>query len=92
MAFSPSWGTAGYRCEVRPTRRLARFGYACLRWPLGIVTYLITQTTTTTVQNLTTHTEAAGFCIVYEKRLPSVIGLIHAERPMEDGRMSDGVA
>ena len=83
--------------EVRPTGRLARFGYACLRWPLAIVTYLITQTTTTAVQNLTAHTEAADFCILEEKRLPGGIGLIHAqrpakhpaERPLEDGRWKD---
>ena len=71
---------------------VARFGYACLRWPLAIVTHHITQTTTTAVQNLTTHSEAAGVCILEEKRLPGGISLIHAERPMEDGRMSDGVA
>ena len=54
--------------------------YTCLRWPLAIVTYVLTQTTTTAVQNLAERVEEAGFQVIEERRLPSGVCLVVAER------------
>lgn len=66
--------------EVRPTGLLARLGCACLRWPLAVVTYVLTQTSTAAVHNLAERVRQAGFRIIEEQRLPGGIGLIIAER------------
>ncbi len=66
--------------EVRPRGLLRRLGQACVRWPLAILTYLITQTTTSVVRDLGRRVAAAGFRVVEERSLPGGAGLVVAER------------
>jgi len=56
--------------------RLAGLAYSCLRWPLAIVTYVLTQTTTTAVHNLAERVREAGFRIIEQWRLPSGVCLV----------------
>jgi demethylmenaquinone methyltransferase/2-methoxy-6-polyprenyl-1,4-benzoquinol methylase len=47
--------------EVRPRRWWQRLLYACLRWPMAVVTYALTQTTTAAVVDLAGVVRKAGF-------------------------------
>jgi demethylmenaquinone methyltransferase/2-methoxy-6-polyprenyl-1,4-benzoquinol methylase len=69
--------------ELRPPGRLARWWRAALRWPLAVLTYVLTQTTTAAVRDLAGRVQAAGFGRVEERRLPGGAGLVVAERPAE---------
>lgn len=55
--------------EVVPRRPLGRVSHALRRWPLALVTYLLTQTTTRPVRALPARIRAAGFTDVVEERL-----------------------
>jgi ubiquinone/menaquinone biosynthesis C-methylase UbiE len=70
--------------EVRPEGRLARVLHALRRWPLAVVTWLVTQSGTSAVPALGALVEAAGFRVLDERRLARAgVGLVVAERPAE---------
>jgi ubiquinone/menaquinone biosynthesis C-methylase UbiE len=54
--------------EVRPEKRLQRWLYRCARWPVAVLTYLITQTTTSALANPGMLLTGAGFRVVSEDR------------------------
>jgi ubiquinone/menaquinone biosynthesis C-methylase UbiE len=54
--------------EVRPEKHLQRWLYRCARWPVAILTYLITQTTTSALANPGMLLTGAGFRMVSEDR------------------------
>ena len=68
---------------VRPTGFFARLRYTCVRLPVALITYLLTQTTTVAVQHLAERVRKAGFHILDEQKLPGGVGLIVAERSAE---------
>jgi demethylmenaquinone methyltransferase/2-methoxy-6-polyprenyl-1,4-benzoquinol methylase len=72
--------------EVMQRGLLRRLGHACVRWPLAILTYVITQTTTSAVRDLGPRVTAAGFRVIEERRLPGGAGLVVAERPVDMSR------
>jgi len=49
--------------EVRPRNILKRIFFQLIRFPLAVITYLITQTTTHAVKNLPIKVQEAGFAI-----------------------------
>jgi ubiquinone/menaquinone biosynthesis C-methylase UbiE len=69
--------------EVQPARCLARLMHACRRWPLALITYVLTQTTTAAVRNLPERVRAAGLRIVEQRRVGGA-GLIVATPRAED--------
>jgi cyclopropane fatty-acyl-phospholipid synthase-like methyltransferase len=54
--------------EVRPRRWWQRCWHALVRWPLAVLTYLVTQTTTSAVVDLAELVGSAGFRVLAEKR------------------------
>ncbi len=68
--------------EVRPERLWQRLLHRCLRWPLAVVTYLLTRTTTWALVDPVRMVEAAGFRTRSEQRtaLGSLTVLV-AEKP-----------
>jgi ubiquinone/menaquinone biosynthesis C-methylase UbiE len=54
--------------EVRPRRWWQRCWHALVRWPLAVLTYVVTQTTTSAVVDLAGLIGSAGFRILVEKR------------------------
>ena len=66
--------------EVRPRGWLPRLGYACVRWPLAVLTYLLTQTTTSAVRELGKRVRAAGFQVVEERLAAGSVRLVVAVR------------
>jgi ubiquinone/menaquinone biosynthesis C-methylase UbiE len=69
--------------EVRPAGWAARGARALLRWPLAVLTYVLTQTSTAALRDLPGLVTAAGFRVVASSRLPGGVGLVVAERPRE---------
>jgi ubiquinone/menaquinone biosynthesis C-methylase UbiE len=67
--------------EVAPVGRLARARHAAFRIPLAIVTYALTQTSTSPVRELDRRVRDAGFAVVETRRLPGGTGLVVGERP-----------
>jgi ubiquinone/menaquinone biosynthesis C-methylase UbiE len=72
--------------EVRPDGLLARVWHACIRIPMAVVTYALTQTTTWAVRDLAPRIRQAGFVVANERRLPGGACLVLAERPGCDSR------
>lgn len=66
--------------EVRPNSLGGRLAHALVRWPLAVLTYAVTQTSTSTVRDLVGVVRAAGFHIVEERRLPGGAGMVVGER------------
>lgn len=54
--------------EVKPRGFARRCLHACLRWPLAVVTYVLTQTTTAAVDDLAGLIAGAGFRVLSETR------------------------
>ena len=54
--------------EVRPQHLGQRLLHACTRWPVAVVTYLVTQTSTSAVTDLAGTIRQAGFSISSETR------------------------
>ncbi len=54
--------------EVRPEARVRRWLYHCARWPVAILTYLITQTSTSALVNPEALLRGAGFRVLTEQR------------------------
>lgn len=54
--------------EVRPRSGRDRWLHAALRWPAAIVTYVLTQSTTTAIGNLAGLVSRAGFRVLAETR------------------------
>jgi hypothetical protein len=69
--------------EVRPNGLAARLAHAVVRWPLAILTYILTQTSTSAVRDLGGLVRMAGFRIVEERALPGGVGMVLAERQPE---------
>ncbi len=70
--------------EILPAGVLGRIAYACVRWPLAALTYVLTQTTTSAVRDLGRKVQAAGFELREERRLPrGGIGIFIAVKPKE---------
>jgi ubiquinone/menaquinone biosynthesis C-methylase UbiE len=69
--------------EIRPGGLAARTLQALVRWPLALVTYLVTQTSTSAVRDLAGLVRGAGFRVVEERRLPGGSGMVVGERPPE---------
>jgi ubiquinone/menaquinone biosynthesis C-methylase UbiE len=68
--------------EVLPEGRLARVLHALRRWPLAVVTWLLTQSGTSAVPALGALVRAAGFRVLEDRRLARAgVGLVVAERP-----------
>ena len=55
--------------ETLPETGLARLAYRLRRWPLALLTYLLTQTTTRPVRDIRRRVEGAGFSGVEEERM-----------------------
>ncbi len=66
--------------EVRPSDLTARIVHALVRWPLALLTYLVTQTSTYPVRDLAGVVRAAGFRIVEQRRLPGGVQMVVGER------------
>jgi len=54
--------------EVRPEKLLHRWLYRCARWPVAVLTYLITQTTTSALANPRALLSGLGFRLLSEER------------------------
>jgi len=54
--------------EVRPRRWWQRCWHALVRWPLAVLTYVVTQTTTKAVADLAELVGSAGFRVLAERR------------------------
>jgi demethylmenaquinone methyltransferase/2-methoxy-6-polyprenyl-1,4-benzoquinol methylase len=54
--------------EVRPEHLGQRLLHACTRWPVAVVTYLLTQTSTSAVADLAGAIRRAGFSVCSETR------------------------
>ncbi len=71
--------------EVRPTNLAARAARAVARFPLALITYLFTQTSTSAIPDLPGLVRDAGFTIESERHLARAgVGLVVATRPLED--------
>jgi ubiquinone/menaquinone biosynthesis C-methylase UbiE len=55
--------------EVRPSRLWQRCVHSIVRWPLAVITYLATQTTTWALEDPCALIEAAGFQVCREDRI-----------------------
>jgi len=55
--------------EVLPSTVIGRLWHRLSRWPLALVTYVLTQTTTRPVRDLAVRVREAGFAAVKETRL-----------------------
>lgn len=72
--------------EVVPRGALRRVRYALRRWPLAVLAYLLTQTTTTPLEGLPQRVRAAGFVAVDEQRLwGDAFCIVRACAPGADG-------
>ncbi len=69
--------------EIEASRRGARLAQALLRWPLALLTYVVTQTSTAAVRDLAGLVRRVGFRVVDERWLPGGSGLVVGERPPE---------
>ncbi|MFI5395028.1 MAG: corrinoid protein-associated methyltransferase CpaM [Candidatus Binatia bacterium] len=69
--------------EVQPPGLLARLRYACVRWPLAALTYVLTQTSTSAVRDLAPRVRAAGFRVVAERLPQGGMTLVIGEKPAE---------
>jgi len=68
--------------EVRPKNRLARWVRAAARLPVAAITYLLTQTSTSAVDDLAELVRRAGFEVIEERHLARAgVGLVCAARP-----------
>lgn len=67
--------------EVRASGFAARILHALVRWPLAVLTYLLTQTSTSAVRDLVGLVRGAGFRVVEERELPGGSGMIVGQRP-----------
>ena len=68
--------------EVQPTRVWQRVLYAIVRWPVAVVTYLLTQTSTAALRNPVALLEGAGFRVRREERRAlGSLAVVAAERP-----------
>jgi demethylmenaquinone methyltransferase/2-methoxy-6-polyprenyl-1,4-benzoquinol methylase len=78
--------------EVEPPGLWGRLAHAALRWPVAVLTYVLTQTSTQAVRDLAARVRAAGFTIREERRLGGTgVGLVVAV-PSDDARERDVVA
>jgi demethylmenaquinone methyltransferase/2-methoxy-6-polyprenyl-1,4-benzoquinol methylase len=74
--------------EVRPESPWRYCKYAAMRWPAAALTYVLTQTTTRAVRDLTGRVRAAGFDVRGDRQIGSAgPGLVIAVRPAETGPM-----
>jgi ubiquinone/menaquinone biosynthesis C-methylase UbiE len=69
--------------EVEASGCGARLAQALVRWPLAVLTYVVTQTSTAAVRDLAGLVRGAGFRVVDQRRLPGGSGLVVGERPPE---------
>jgi ubiquinone/menaquinone biosynthesis C-methylase UbiE len=69
--------------EVVPAGAAARLAHALLRWPLALLTYVLTQTSTSALRDLTGLVRRAGFRVVETRTLPGGTGMVVAERLAE---------
>jgi demethylmenaquinone methyltransferase/2-methoxy-6-polyprenyl-1,4-benzoquinol methylase len=70
--------------EVLPPAGWRRLRYRVGRLPLAAITYLLTQTTTSAMENLPSLVSEAGFIDVDEKPFDRVsLAMVHAHRPPE---------
>jgi demethylmenaquinone methyltransferase/2-methoxy-6-polyprenyl-1,4-benzoquinol methylase len=69
--------------EVRPHGLPARIAHALVRWPLAVLTYMLTQTSTHAVSDLGGLVRGAGFRIAEERTLRGGSGMVVGERPQE---------
>jgi ubiquinone/menaquinone biosynthesis C-methylase UbiE len=78
------WGTLLVADEVRPNNALKRMCNGLIKFPLVIVTYLFTQTTTKAVEDLPEMTQRSGFLIesIRLNRMGSFMELI-CRKPQE---------
>jgi ubiquinone/menaquinone biosynthesis C-methylase UbiE len=68
--------------EVRPPNLGQRLRHACVRWPMAVLTYLLTQTSTAAVADLTGVIRRAGFRVVREQRTAhGSMAVVVAEKP-----------
>lgn len=73
--------------EVVPEPAPRRVLHALRRWPLALLTYLLTQTTTRPVRALPARVRAAGFVEVVEERLwGDAFCIVRARAPGGEGR------
>jgi ubiquinone/menaquinone biosynthesis C-methylase UbiE len=67
--------------EVRPSRLWQRLVHGSLRWPLAVITYLATQTTTWALEDPRALIEAAGFRVYRDDRIAlGSLAVVVAER------------
>lgn len=69
--------------EVRLPNVAARIAHVLVRGPLALLTYLLTQTSTSAVRDLAGLVGAAGFRVLEERTLPGATGMVVGERPAE---------
>ena len=71
--------------EVRPKKRLERFIHFLVRFPLALITYLLSQITTNAVPNMVQEVLGAGFEVFREKR--SLLGSFAVVFAMKHARL-----
>ncbi len=69
--------------EVLPASAVRRFLFRIARAPVATLTYLLTQTTTRTVEGLSESMRSAGYVNVEEQRPSADFAIVHGRRPLE---------